>query len=181
MTDAPTAPEFSRILEADRLNGETVIQTLTATPEERAAVAARLGLDALDSLTARLRAVPVAGGAFIRVDGRYAASVTQTCGITLAPVVSAIEESLERTYTFEEGPRPGAGREVDLEADGEEPADPIIDGRIDLGELVVEELSLAIDPFPRAAGAVFDAAAHGVAEKKDTPFAALVQLRTKKK
>lgn len=179
--DSAPLPEFSRPLNVERLSPDDLVQELTATPEERAAVAERLGLQALETLTAKVRLRSLGRGDYIRVRGKLFARVTQTCSVTLAPVVSDVEQSLERTYTFEAPKAPAPGQEIELEPEGEEPPDPIVDGMVDLGELVVEELSLAIDPFPRAEGVVFDAAAAGVAEEKENPFAVLAKLRPEKK
>lgn len=179
--EGASAPEFSRLVDVERLNGKNAIEKLEASEEERLALAKRLGLKSLDALTATIRLEPLAHGEFIRATGRLAAQVTQSCSVTLAPVVSHIEESFERTYTFDAAEEQATGLEIELEPEGEEPPDPIVDGTVDLGELVVEELCLAIDPFPRAPGAVFDAAAAGVAEKRDNPFAVLAKLHTEKK
>lgn len=180
-SDPQPQAEFSRLVDVERLNGKSCVETVEATATERAALAERLDLSALEALTATVRLEPVAGGDFLRASGRFAAQVVQPCSVTLEPVVSDIEESFERTYTFQEPAAPAPGQEIELDPEGEEPPDPIVDGMVDLGELVVEELSLAIDPFPRAPGAVFDAAAAGVADEKENPFAALAKLRVDKR
>jgi hypothetical protein len=58
------------------------------------------------------------------------------------------------------------------------------DDTIDLGEVVVEQLALTLDPYPRAPGAVFDPAAlpgYEAPEAEVSPFAALVKLKTQNK
>jgi len=74
-----------------------------------------------------------------------------------------------------EAPR-GRGREaepviVDHEALGDDPPDPLIGGAVDLGSVVSEHLTLALDPYPRKPGAQFvePAAEDGVV----SPFAQL--------
>ena len=57
--------------------------------------------------------------------------------------------------------------------DEEDPPDPIVDGKVDLGALAAEFLALALDPYPRKPGAEF--AAPEVAEP-DSPFAELARL-----
>ena len=70
-------------------------------------------------------------------------------------------------------------------ADDEEEVEPVIGGAIDLGEAFAEELGLALEPYPRAAGAALDAdalAPHvsvGSEHGASTPFAALRQLQEK--
>ena len=171
------ALEFSRPVDVELLNGKMRIERLEATPEERDAVAKRLGLDALEELRAEIRLTPLAHGDFVKAEGQFTARVRQTCSVTLTPVVSMLEDTLARTYGFVAPEEHKPGQEIELDPAGEEPPDPIHEGMVDLGELVVEELSLAIDPFPRADGAVFDPVAAGVAEEKENPFAVLAKLR----
>ena len=42
-----------------------------------------------------------------------------------------------------------------IEPDAEEPPQPFVDGAIDIGEAVAEQLAIELDPGPRAPGAVF--------------------------
>jgi uncharacterized metal-binding protein YceD (DUF177 family) len=70
-------------------------------------------------------------------------------------------------------------------ADDADEVEPVIGGAIDLGEALAEELGLALDPYPRAAGATLDDGAvtpHvsvGSEHGSSTSFAALRQLREK--
>ena len=67
----------------------------------------------------------------------------------------------------------------------EEEVEPVLGGAIDLGEAFAEELGLALDPYPRAAGAALDAdalAPHvsvGSEHGSSTAFAALRHLQEK--
>ena len=58
-----------------------------------------------------------------------------------------------------------------------EPPEPVIGDSIDLGELVAEYLSLAINPYPRAPDADAEAAQYLSDTPADSPFAALAKLR----
>jgi len=68
------------------------------------------------------------------------------------------------------------GNELNLGAEAVEPPETLVDGVVDLGVVATEFLMLAIDPYPRKPGAVFeppqnpDAGSH--------PFAALAALRS---
>jgi uncharacterized metal-binding protein YceD (DUF177 family) len=70
-----------------------------------------------------------------------------------------------------------------LAVHAEDPPEVAVGGRIDLGEIAVVHLALALDPYPRAPGAAFDAKAWGVEPEKDekpttvSPFAALAKLK----
>src|SRR5262249_61191091 len=54
--------------------------------------------------------------------------------------------------------------------------EPIENGIIDLGRLATDMLYLAIDPYPRKEGAVFEPQV-AAADPEDHPFAALKSLR----
>ena len=63
---------------------------------------------------------------------------------------------------------------MDHDALGDDPPDPLIGGAVDLGSVVSEHLTLALDPYPRKDGAKMPGEATDAAE---SPFAALLRLR----
>ncbi|SIS39130.1 YceD family protein [Insolitispirillum peregrinum] len=182
LTGAPEAPlPFTHPYPVERLPGEGRVVKLALSTDECAAVARYLSLDGLTRLSAKLTVKPFAGGELVRVTGTVDAHVTQTCGVTLVPVESDINEEVERVFSFNsvaEEVSPGA--ELELEPDGAEPPEPIIDGHVDLGAVVVEQLALGIDPFPRAPGAEFTLPAAVSDPAQTSPFAVLSSLRTGK-
>ena len=182
MTQRP-APEFSRVVPVESLaDGETVID-IEADADERAALARRFGLLALDSLTAKIGLTPVYAG-LVRVHGALAAKVTQACVVTLKSVTTRVEGSFERLYGADT-PEEEAGLITDT--DTEETPEPVTDGAVDVGEAVAEQLALELDPFPRAPGAAFDGFSSGSksAAGDDTgdggSFAVLARLKEKPK
>ena len=163
------ASEFSRPIEISRLPGAGTEMAITATAAECAALARRFSLLALDRLEAGLRLEWVAGR-LLRLEATLSAEVVQECVVTLEPVSSRVEDRFILLY----GPAAATSDGV-IRAD-EEVLEPIIDGRIDLGEAVAQQLSLAIDPFPRAPGSAAPAAP---GEGMASPFAALAEWRKK--
>jgi len=174
--------EFVRMLALDEI-GAGVERRITATPDERAALAARFELRALDRLEAMLTATPAPGG--VRVTGRIAADVVQACVTSGEDVPARIDEPVELLFLHDLGE---AGEEIELhEAD----CDVLpIEGRgIDLGEAAAQSLGLALDPYPHADGEVLaaarrrllseeEAAEREAAEKaRANPFAALKRDR----
>jgi uncharacterized metal-binding protein YceD (DUF177 family) len=137
--------EFSRPFEAARLGGGVAAYGVAADAGERAGLARRFGLLALDRLEARIELRRVAGG-LIRLDAALAADVVQECVVTLDPVPSRIDEQ----FTLLFGATADDAAALDPDADIVE---PMADGRIDVGEAVAQQLSLALDPYPRAPGA----------------------------
>lgn len=170
-------PEFSRPLAIDTLEDEVQSRELVATAEERQALAARFALQGMDELTATVR-IAWAGPerARVRVDGRFRALVRQACVVTLQPLGQAIEEGFRIVLARDLG-RTG---EVVLELDEEDEPEPLEGGTVDIGELVAQQLSLAIDPYPRAPGVEFESREYGAGEEGgETPFAVLERLRSR--
>lgn len=154
--------------------------TRQAAPEELAALAAALDLVALNSLSATYSITAIGAGRY-RLGGRLNAAVLQACVVTLEPVTSMIEETLEATFWPEPDIPPPASGELDLDEELE--PEPIVAGQIDVGRIAVECLAAAIDPFPRKADAALDRASAGpsgsAADVSDHPFAALARIKEK--
>jgi uncharacterized metal-binding protein YceD (DUF177 family) len=150
------ANEFPRPIPAESLPEGGAAFEVAATPEERRALARRFDLIGLESLTARGRVERVPAGALVRVSGALEAAVVQECVVTLEPVASTVRAPLERLYgdapaavaASSSGEAGGEVMTVDPEDDEVEPLPA--GGVIDLGEMVAEELALALDPYPRA-------------------------------
>ena len=64
------------------------------------------------------------------------------------------------------------GEEEEIRFDAEDEPDPLIDGRIDLGELAAEFVALGLDPYPRKPGVEFEAPER-TETKRTSPFASL--------
>jgi uncharacterized metal-binding protein YceD (DUF177 family) len=156
-----TVPEFSRPIEAMRLGTEPATYKITATAKERAALAERFDLLALERLEAEVRLARLAGG-LIHLTARFAAEPVQRCVVTLDPVPSRIEDRFTLLY----------GDEPATSTADDDLIEPLDAGRIDIGEAVAQQLSLTLDPFPRspAAAAVADAE-----PERHSPFADLAK------
>lgn len=174
-------PEFPRPFDTEGLAGTPAVRRIEAKPEERAALARRLDLVGIAALAAELTLTRMAGG-FVRVEGVLRATVTQTCVVTLDPFEATVEEDF--TALFAPADRmPEGDLLADPDADLPEPLDGT---RIDLGELVAQQLSLALDPYPKAPGVTFDGVSAGEeegagpdageADAARNPFAALAKL-----
>lgn len=167
-------PEFSRRIDGLRLNAGGESFEIAANAEERAGLARRFDLLALDRLAAKVKLTPLAGG-FYRLAATLDAELAQACTVTLEPVPGRIAESF--TLTF--GPVEEAG-EIILDG-ASEPVEPLDDGLIDIGEAVAQQLSLALDPFPRAPDAAIEIETVVTDETpRESPFAALARLKPPK-
>lgn len=174
-----TVPEFSRPFQIEALDDGDLVETIAATPEERAALAERFSLEALDRLEATLTIGRRHDGRIIRVQGTLEADVVQTCVVTLEPVPARVEESFSVDFApAAEGAE--AEEEVVLDPENLEEPEPLEGGVIDLGELAAQHLFLALDPYPRAPGVEFSFPDEAVGEDRaERPFAALARLRSR--
>lgn len=193
--DSGDAP-FSRPFAVDELlrRPEEPL-TISAEPDELEGLAAADGLPAIQKLEAEFKIARQ--GKEIRVTGEVRARVTQECVVTLEPFESEIIEPVDVRFAFAPAPLPPeprggermsrrraaaqAERRVspapDFPAhDEDDPPDPIVDGRIDLGALAAEFMALGLDPYPRKPGARFEAL-QGDEEPPESPFARLARLK----
>ena len=173
-----TAPEFSRSVRVDALGTAPRKLHIEAEDAERAALARRFGLIAIDRLAAELSLSR--SGNEVAVAGTLSAAVTQACAATGAPLAAEVEAPFELVFR----PQPEAGdddEEVEL---GEGDLDVVFydSASIDVGEAVAETLLLNLDPYPRVPGAEEALKAAGVkSEEEAGPFAALAGLKDKLK
>lgn len=144
---------------------------LVADESVRAAMAKLAGLRDLPHLEATFD-VTLHGKGGLRVSGRVRAKVGQVCVVSLDPVENEVDESIDLVFAPAENLPAGA---QDVEDDAEDGPEPLMDGTIDLGGIATEFLLLAIDPYPRKPGAVFQAPSSG--EAAAHPFAALAALK----
>ncbi|MEX2628887.1 MAG: DUF177 domain-containing protein [Tistlia sp.] len=169
--------KFSRPFNLRELGERPVRRSVEADAGERAALAERFGLLGLERLTADLTLRRLRGGSVVRVAGQLSAAATQRCIVTLGPVPATLDEAFELDFqpAVEE-----EATEVVLDAEVEEP-EPLTGDRLDLGELVAQQAALALDPYPRAAGARLAQSDWGASDEEevpsDNPFAALASLK----
>ncbi|MEJ5233831.1 MAG: DUF177 domain-containing protein [Geminicoccaceae bacterium] len=144
--------EFSREIDIARIPSAGRPFAIAAEPAELAALARRLRVQRIDRLEARGTVTGDPSEGLVTVEGHFEAEVTQLCVVTLEPVATRVEGSLRRL--FQPGV-PSTTREVVVDPLAEEP-EPLAGDRLDLGEIVAEELALALDPYPRLPGATLE-------------------------
>jgi len=169
------------------LIGKTGLQAkLTATAETLKEMADACGAERVEAYSGEVVLKPWRKTGF-SLAGSFRAELVQTCVVTLEPVPSVIEEEFTLQYLpADEIDEPifEPEAEVDLAFDAPDPPEPLEGGMLDLFGVLVEQLSLALEPYPRADGAVWsgdvpedspDNSAH------EHPFAALSGLKDGKK
>jgi uncharacterized metal-binding protein YceD (DUF177 family) len=144
----------------------------------RKAVADTGDLRAVLSVQASFDVTPKSGGRF-HVAGHVRARVGQTCVVTLEEIENEIDEPIDLIFAPAEQIPQMAALVDDAEQSDEEtpdPPEPIENGMIDLGRVATDALYLAVDPYPRKPGAVFEPMVEA-ADPEDHPFAALKALK----
>jgi uncharacterized metal-binding protein YceD (DUF177 family) len=149
---------------------------IEADEATRAAMAEIAGLREIAYARAAFDLKPRSGGQ-VHVAGRVHARVGQNCVVTLEPLENDIDEEVELIFApSEQIPELAESEDDDDGAvDMTDAFEPIENGSIDLGRLASDMLYLAIDPYPRKEGAVFEPQV-SVADPEDHPFAALKTL-----
>ena len=141
---------------------------IVCSAEECSMLASRFGFASLASLAANI-SIKSAGPDHWDVTGNLKAEVTQLCGVTGDPVPESVDFQIEERY----GLANDEGIDVEVSPDGVE---PLVDGSIDLGEIVAQSLAIAVNPWPRSAAAPENFQAG--AGENEIPFARLAVLKS---
>ena len=155
---------------------------IAADQAVRQALAEMGGLREVKSAQASLDVTPRSGGRF-HVTGHVRARIGQTCVVTLEEIENDIDEPVDLIFApAEQVPQMAALVDEAEESDEEtpDPLEPIDNGMIDLGKVAADALFLAVDPYPRKPGAVFEPVVEA-ADPEDHPFAALRALKAEPK
>lgn len=162
--------------------------SLAPEKDEKDKIAERLDLKALEDLEVNLSLQRVGGGNIVKVEGVLNADVIQQCVVSLEPVKKTVQKEFDAYYTNPEEAVPFSSASKKLKMRDEHDEVPMMDewedpewmddGAIDLGELVVQHLSLGLEDFPKKEGQHFEEGdeAEMLRQPSDTrrnPFAAL--------
>ncbi|HQX27207.1 MAG TPA: hypothetical protein PKX38_04635 [Alphaproteobacteria bacterium] len=180
------APEWSHFVEAEKIGNTPMKLTISPNPDERKRLAKRMGLGDLRSLESDLVMSRDSGSNIIFISGQIRAAVTQNSVVSGKAIKSEIIDSFEAWYADpEQAVSFAKAKQERLTRDGQadmpfldesEDPEPVIDGKIDVGELVAQYLSLAVDPYPRLEGEEYGgegAIKTQAGEPYENPFAAL--------
>lgn len=193
MSTQTSRPELSRIIIADKVTTAGGHEVVKATEAECAALAERFGLISVSGLTAKLRLRRIRSE-FIKVTGELEADVVQRCVVTLEPVPAHVKEEFSALFAPDHLiPKEEEDDESDhfqFLGNDEDFPEPMPGGRIDIGELVAQNLSLALEPYPRKDGVEFTPILEDVGPDtlsltedsppeppRQNPFAALSRLK----
>jgi len=161
------ASELLRCLSIAELSpAERQVEKIHVDAVECAAIAERLDILSVENMSVEVELFRDLTGD-VNMVGRIVADITQACVVTLEPVAQHIDTPLYQRFSE---------RAEEEEGEDEDPVEPIADDEIEVGEVIVQNLSLALDPYPRAPEAEFEEV-DDEAGKPTGPFAALAALR----
>lgn len=149
-------------------------------PNEREELRRELGLEGLRKLRFRGTLTPKDAGDWL-LRAEMGATAVQKCGISLEPVVTRIDEIVERLYMAN---IPEQNLDVESEITIDDRIEPLPQ-MLHLLVLLRESLSLSLPSFPRAPGAIaapYVTTKPGLTPLSDAdlkPFAALAELKAK--
>jgi hypothetical protein len=157
--------EFSHPLQVDRIPNLGSRDRLTADEKECTALAHRLNIPKLHSLSGFLTSAPWRGGG-VKITGPLKAEFDQVSVVSLETFRSSLNVEIERYFM---------PPHIDTIATDED-VDIIQHGIIDLGEIMAETMALELDPYPRKPGEVFEDIQEDVEPEKISPFTGLSKL-----
>jgi uncharacterized metal-binding protein YceD (DUF177 family) len=184
----PPRNEFARPVVVEPWPEDGIAVQLSADPAELRALARRFDLLELTALSAKGRLERRAPGDEIWFVGRLEADAVQACVVSLEPVSARVRQPIERGFRKVAGPlEPGAAAPPALWLIDDNEIEPLTGRTIDLGEVVAEELALALEPYPRRADAealvserLGPNISFGAPEPSEPPLAALAQLKDRR-
>jgi len=148
----PETPEFSRLVSIEDLRSGEIERRIGADDAECAALAERFGVTALRNFSALFVTIRKGRSSLVRLKGHLTAEVEQTCIVTLEPVVERVDEAFDLRFTLNPDKKTGSS-DVVFDPEAEDPPEAAGPNGIDAGEAVAQQLSIAINPYPRAPGA----------------------------
>jgi hypothetical protein len=185
MKNQPATQEWSHNIPAGEIPAAGLRLDISADARQCRDVARRLRVGAVEGLAAHFDISRESGSALILVRGAVSAKVTQDCVVSGQKMVSEISEDFEAFYADSEAAvsflkarheRLGRlGDELQMLEEHDDPEPLSEQGEIDLGELAVQYLSLAVAPYPRSGEAAAVELPEGARLSGEThrPFAAL--------
>ena len=171
----PDKPEFSIVRNlSDIIAGKE--EHATADAEQRAALAKRFDLPAIESLEASYVLDQQSGK--ILLGGTLTADVVQSCAVSGQDVPVTLKEPFNIAFVHSDDIK-ASDDEVELSEDDCDVME-YSEQQIDLGEAFAQTLFLALDPYPRADNADEFARQKGLqSEEEAGPFGALAGLKDK--
>ena len=164
----------------DKLMSEPQTFYIAASDEDRQQGAERLGLLAIESLTASGSIKKGGKGIRAKILADLSADIIQPSVVSLEPVPAVVNTQIELELVSEKEAGIRDADELYLDPDAAE-YDVLTEDLVPIGEIILQTLAMEMDPYPRAAGetvildGVQGVSANEPESKRPNPFAILKQ------
>jgi len=172
------AVPFQRFYDLGDLSEAGAELTIAPSPDDLLRLAEWLEVAAVKSFTATIRLRRLSPARF-GYAAQLEAEIVQSCVVTLEPVQSHIVRDFARELHLVRHRLSPKTDTLTLAAGDDDAPEEIDSPRFDVAGPVLEELSLSIDPYPRAPGVAFEAPSDspGSGGARESPFAVLERLK----
>ena len=169
-------PPFQRMYNLASLGRAGDEVTVAARGDELGRIADWAEVRSVESFAATIALQKLSPARF-RYNAQLRAEITQDCVVTLEPVRSRLERTIHRElHLSENNLSVGTDVVVDPNSGDDDVREEISSAHYDLATPLLEELVLAIDPYPRAPGVSFEAPTEREPQP-ESPFAVLRKLK----
>jgi hypothetical protein len=178
MSDQP--PPIERLYDLNRLSEAGYEAVIELGPDERAKLAQWVDVLGVNRFEGRVSLTRLSATRF-NYAAHLEADIVQACTVTLEPVSASLSLDFTRELHLVRQVKKMidfSGELSPIAGDADVPEE-IDSTRFDLAAPLLEEFTLAIDPYPRAPGVAFDAPA-ATEEPPENPFAVLAKLKEKR-
>jgi len=159
-------PEYSLVIDIRELPASGKKFQLAPKDEIFPAIAKRLKIPAIHELSGTTEILPTSDGA--NLSGRVCAILQRQCVVSLEEMEECVEEEFTIIFDCHFVEEDETDEETVINDDRE----PLKSSHIDLGEVLIQQLSLAMHPFPRKEGARSLSEEYGRVDEP-SPFAIL--------
>jgi len=168
---------FSLLFDLGNVSDRGAEIAVAPNEAERAAIAAWIGATSIERFDATIR-LSRQGSDTFAYEADFAADVVQACVVTLDPVRSHLEGAFKRQYRVLARPtrRRATASTIAIPDANDGDFEILASPHIDLAAPLLEELNLALDPYPRAPGVAFEAPKDEPGPTEN-PFAMLAKLK----
>ncbi len=191
----PSTHEWTHHILSEEVGSKPFRATISVPEESIPALCKRLGIHSIESLKADFVLTRNPVTKIIQVKGELRADLCQYCVVTIQPVLEHIEDSFEawlaepnNSVSFAKAKRERMSPQELIEQpmlDEYDDPELIVDGKIDLGELATQHLSLSLNPYPRKEGAALKGDDNALEDEEEgmynNPFAALKDWKASEK
>lgn len=166
--------EFSYPLQIDELGQGEQLYKLKADKDQLKTLAEILQVPAVNSFTADICLRFQKKRGILLVSGTVKANLSLISVISLELFDRDYSSDFQLTYDTTANYEDIYGEDDDIEDDI---PDIVYDGKIDLGDIAIEQIALVMEDHPRKAGEEFSSIIEDCEPVKNNPFAALVKLK----